>query len=213
MPLGNSDTSKIYLNISFGKLRQKATESTPGAISRVNKLNETVWEKVYGWITGKITGIYYKEHAEYGNSYEVTINDGQESYNVSLNEDSKYCRDFLSKLPNIDLNRDVTLSPYDFKPQGEDRNIKGLSIKQDEIKLENYFIKKDENNGLSFLHGYPERDGELSKSQWKIYSIKVQEFLNEYTKANIIPTLSEQNLSNVSNEPIDDSSEDDDLPF
>ena len=214
MPLGDSDTNKTYLSISFGKLRKKVNEATPGAVSRINKIKETVWELVYGFITGKITNILYKEHSEYGNSFEITFDDGNEKYNVSLPEDSKYCQDFLSRLPNLDLSHYVTLSPYDFKPQDSEKNKKGLTLKQNGVKIENYFVTKEDDKYI-FSHGYPETDGQLSKADWKIYVIRLQEFLKKFTIETIIPKLTETKFESQSEATPSqgDNDSDDDLPF
>lgn len=211
MPTGKREP-KTYLSITYGKFRQSSTKDDEEAVSRMNKDDKEVWERVFDWIEGKITKIYYKEDDEFGNSFEVTIDDGAEKFNLSFKEDSRYCSDLLSKLPNIDLNQDVKLVPYDFQPKDSPSARKGLTIWQNNAKIENYFVNK-EGDKFIYKHGFPESDGKMEKDDFKIYMIKVKKFLRTYTQQNIIPKMEHTFVSKLA-EDIDEHNDDSDsLPF
>ncbi len=200
MPLGKSE-NRTYLQISYGKLRQKSTSDNPEAVERENRQGDKVWELVFNFIEGQITGIYYKESDEYGNSFDVTIDDGEEKYGVSFKENSRYCQDFLSRLPNVDLSKWVKIAPYDFIPKDSEKNKQGITLWQNDEKLQNYFVAKEDDKFI-YSHDFPESDGTLSKDDFMIYLIKVKGFLREYTKDNIILKL-QKNYT----EPVDEKTE------
>lgn len=192
----HSSEKQTYLNISFGKIREKVTKETPGAVSRENKNGDTVWEMVDNSVEGKITGIRYKEHSEYGNSYEITIDDGEEVFNLSLHEDSKFANGFLTRLPNVDLNKFVTIMPYEFTPSDSDKKRSGLNIYQDDQKIEPYFSAKVDGKWI-YKEGFPEAPtGSVTKNQWKKYGLEVQEYLYEYFKKTIKPKFELQEIVN-----------------
>jgi hypothetical protein len=217
MPVGVIE-NKTYLHISLGKLRQKATEGAPNAQSRVNKDNKTVWEFVYNWVEGKIVSIYHKEDDKFGNSFEVTLDDNTTKYQVSFAEKSNFFQDFFSKLPNADLSKPIRIIPYDF--EGENgRAIRGVTLMQDGVKIENYFVSKGD-NGYEYKFDFPKPDNpkKMDKDDWKMYFIKVVKFLRAYIKSDIIPKMQNGFLNETVHEmdnpvPSINVEENDDLPF
>ena len=214
MGLGTSE-QKIYLQIGYGKLRKKTTVPGEGVVKRFTKDGEETLAYEYNFVEGLITNIYYKESKDYGNSFEVTIKDGKEVYNISFKENSRYCQDFLSKLPSIVLGEIVKITPYEML--GDNGKLfRGVSIQQNGVKLQNYFVKK-EGEERKHLHGFPKPAVDnLSEKQWKIYCIEMQDFLAQYTLNEIIPKLKEghsepnQESENVNNSKPE---EDDEIPF
>ncbi len=213
MPLGKSE-NRIYLQISYGKLRQKSTSDNPEAVERENRQGDKVWELVFNFIEGQITNIYYKESDEYGNSFDVTIDDGEKKYGVSFKEDSRYCQGFLSRLPNADLSKWVKIAPYDFIPSDSDKNRQGITLWQNDEKLQNYFVAKVDNKFI-YSHEFPESNGKLSKDDFKIYLINVKGFLRDYTTDNIIPKIQKNFMGQVDEKSVLDTpvENNDDLPF
>jgi hypothetical protein len=219
MPVGTTER-KTYLHIGLGKLRQKVTEGVKDAQSRVNKENKTVWELVYDWIEGTIVSIYHKESEDFGNSFEVTLFDGHDKFQVSFAEDSNFFSDFFSKLPNIDLSKPVKIAPYDFEDKQAQKRRKGVTVMQEGAKIENYFVSRGE-GGFEYCNGFPQPENpkKMDKEDWKIYFIKVKKFLRQYTKDSIIPKLQNAilneaaNTANVPDEPEVNVEENDDLPF
>lgn len=184
----SNSSDKTFLTIlSDGKLHQRVDADTPGAVERTYKRDikddkgkvtgeedVTVHELVHTAATGIITNMYFQK-GNYGENLIVEIdNDGAISFNAS----QSYGEQFLRKLPNIDLAKPVTISPYNFTKNGKPN--KGVTITQDEIKLQDYYYdydKKVSQNGL------PEFDGDKDDSNdWKLYFLQVNKFLKKQTQ-------------------------------
>lgn len=191
-------THKKYLTVAYGKLRIKAEPNEAGAVKREFE-GRSSWAFEYSAIEGVITSIYYKESKEFGNSYEVTINDGEELYNISLREDSRYCQDFLCKLPNLNFSQPLKITPYSMEVENN-KIIHGISIRQDNVKIQNAFVEydKDHDNKRIYKLGYPEpKSLNLSDKEYKIYLIEIQLFLSDYVKNKIIPELKSMYVTEV----------------
>jgi hypothetical protein len=116
---------------------------------------------------------------------------------ISIPVDSRFATDFMKRLPNLDLSKEVRLAPYDFEPSEGPRHV-GISIttKDDadnfSVKVDNnFFTKVEEIDGrkkYTNLHGYPEATEEDAED-WSFYFKKVNKFLVSYTKSNILPKL------------------------
>lgn len=210
MPVGESE-NRIFLSISYGKLRKKSTADDSKAVERENRQGDMVWERVFTFVEGQITNIYYKESEDYGNSFDVTIDDGENKWGISFKESSRYCQDFLSRLPNIDLSKWVRISPYDFFPKGSEKSRQGITVWQDETKIPNYFVAKVDDKFI-YNHGFPESTGKMEKDDFKIYLIQVKKFLREYTNDNIISKIQKDFLE-TANEAVTEGDGKDDLPF
>lgn len=221
MALGsNTGSPKIYLSVGFGKIRQKSLENkqkvdsnTPGAVKRETQSGAESWALEHDYITGKIENIFYKEDAQYGNSFEVVISDGIDKYQLSFTEDSRFWFDFMKKLPNIDLSQNVKITAYDFVNK-EGKKVAGISVEQNGTKILSFYEKKN-GEKWELLHGFPTSDGInfKDKDELKIYFIKVKKFLREefsrlfsdkFKKTENAHPATEENISS---EPTDD------LPF
>jgi hypothetical protein len=139
---GNGGGSGRFLSIRNGRFIERVPEGTEGATPRTLKMGvnagSTVYEKFYSVLTGSIEGMYVKEPRV------VNFGDGdremQESVivmriadgvvQVDLGNAGQAFSSFAKALPNIDINRKVRLSPYDYigKKDGE-RKI-GMGITQ-----------------------------------------------------------------------------------
>jgi len=60
---------------------------------------------------------------------------------IQFAADSKWGNDFLRKAPNLRVPGKVTIQPYSFIPEGKERAMEGLSIKQDEEKLKDHYLE------------------------------------------------------------------------
>lgn len=181
----NSSDNKTFLTIlSDGKLHQRVEEGTPGAVEREYKRDvkdekgkvtgeETVkvHELVHTAATGMITNMYFQK-GQFGENLIVEIDDDGA---ISFTGSQSYGEQLLRKLPNIDLSKPVTISPYNFTKNG--KSNKGVTITQDEVKLQDYYFdydKKVSQNGL------PEFDGDKDDSNdWKLYFLQVNKFLKK----------------------------------
>lgn len=182
----HTEAGKIYLSVAFGKIRQKQTddgkkvdENTPGAVKRQTQSGADSYAIEHDFVSGKIEKIFYKESTEYQNTFEVVISDGVENLQISFVEDSRFCFDFMKKLPNIDLSKEVKITAYDFNDRQTNKRKSGISIEQGGQKITSYYEKKDENGKWTMLHGFPSPEGTdfKDKDETKIYFIKVKKFL------------------------------------
>ena len=188
MPVGTSE-SRIYLTVAYGKLRLKCDQKDEKAVWREYE-GKGSWAKEFSWIEGKITKIFYKESADYGNSYEVNIWDGVDRYNISFKENSRYCHDFLVKLPNIKLDQTVKITPYSMMV--EDKEKRGTSIQQNGVKIQNFFAAKVDDKWI-YNHNFPEPSSDkLNEKQWKKYLLDMQIFLQDYIQEFIIKPFNEK---------------------
>lgn len=191
MAIGSNDggSERTFLSVGFGKLRQKTLSSkervnelTNGAVKRETHQGKESWAIEYNYVSGIIESIKHKEDAQYGDSFEVTVADGPEKYQISFPDDSRFWFDFMKKLPNISLRKDVKISVYDFESK-ERKRIVGCSIEQDGIKVKSFYDKQGDDGKWSSLYGYPSgKDVDWKdKDEVKVYNIRVKKFLyNEF---------------------------------
>lgn len=167
---------KLFITIlSDGKFHQTVPEGTGGAVVRKYEDKEGVEkekiELVHDSVTGVITGISF-EDGEYGTSLQVTLdNEGI----ISMSTASSFGEDFMKKLPNIDLKKEVKIAPYAFEADGKSR--KGVTVYQDGEKVESYYFDKDTKKTIN---GMPELEGDTSKfksDDWKLHFLVVRKFL------------------------------------
>ena len=145
---------------------------------------------------------------------------------ISIPVDGRFATDFLKRLPNIDLEKEVRLMPYDFEKDGP-RQV-GISIyhKDDAdnftIKVDNNFFTKVEGEGMdkkyTNLHGFPEPTDEDS-SDWPFYFKKVNKFLVNYAKTNVLPKfekaekMPESYEEEHATDPLEDELDPSKIPF
>lgn len=196
-----------FYKIKEGSFRLKTTQDDPKAVARPytnpkTKSEGVAYERVFPALSGLITNVYFSEFLlEDGTrlkSLNIKLGEDEEGTEqiVTVPEDSRFAGDFLSKLPNINLGLIVRLAPFDFEKDGPRRV--GISVTQDKgddtiKKIENFFVEKtvaNENTNYKNLHGYPEATDE-DKSDWPFYYKKVNKFLVQFAKTNILPKFDE----------------------
>jgi hypothetical protein len=202
MALIESREKKNYISISSeGILRKVVPEGTPGAKVRVyetkekdtegNFIKASKLEKTFESISGVITDISFKD-TEYGTLLQVELTDEflpDEPEILSMSTSQSFAQDFMKKLPNIKLDKEVVLKPFAFTPEGAKRELKGLTVTQDSIKIEKSFIEKQEDGTFKNTMGFPEPETKLAteknemkrKEGWKRYFKDVEIFLVDYT--------------------------------
>lgn len=220
----NNSGEAIYLSVAYGRLRMKTlsngtkvTAETENAVSRKNSKGEDSWAIEYDFVKGDIEKVFRKEGGDYDDRFEIVITDGADRYRVSLSEGSRFCNDFLKKLPNIDFNKSVILTPYDFESKTDGKRRVGISIEQEGNKIKSYY-SAEKNGKWELLYGYPSGDGVDwgDKDEIKMYGIKVKKFLREEFEKRMkdIPEKPKQEIKGTekTNDDILDE-EPDDLPF
>lgn len=88
----------------------------------------------YGDLTGKVISLAFRTHAEYGESINVTFLADGEKYTVSISTNNRYSQDMMKALLVMDLEKSITVKPYDFIGSDK-RRAQGISFKQDGEKL------------------------------------------------------------------------------
>lgn len=174
---------------SDGKFHQVVTENTLGAVRRDYETSDgktgVKWELIADSIEGKITalGIY---EGDYGKNILIGLGEGDEEVTISLSSSQNFGEDFMKKLPNIEVEKEVILTPYSF----EDSNGKlqrGISIKQHDEKILNHYSSYNEKKKKwESVKGFPTPEGDTKKfdsDDWKAYFIKARKYLlSEFEK-------------------------------
>lgn len=210
MPGVQISTDNVYLRVVQGNLVRKVDEGTEGARKRHYKTPKgqegVAHELVYMAWEGVIRNISFKDN-DFGKVCNIKFDDAT----ISLPVDSRYFQDFACKIFNADLEESIIFHPYDM---GEDKDRKtGISLKQGETKLSNYFYDFD---AKKRLHGFPEPEDEKKDTQgyWKYYFSTVAAFLTDKIESDL--KFKEQpEMPDYSNEleQHPDDIEIDDLPF
>jgi len=164
---------------SDGSLRLEVDESTEDAVRRDYETSDgkkgTKYELVYKKVEGTIKGLDIFE-GDFGKNLLITLGRGEEQLTLSLGVATPFGEDFMKKLPNIDLTKEVSIQPFNFT-NDEEKIVKGLSIKQNDEKIKSYYFDPEKKR---VLHKMPEPEGDTSKfdkDDWKAYFLKVRKFL------------------------------------
>lgn len=164
----------VFLTISQGKFVRRVDESTPGAISRTNKVGKVVHELFYTSLIGHIKDVTTKE-TDYGKFWVVkVVSPGSEQvYHIDINYASGYAFTFLKALPNVDLQQNVEISPALIQ-DGEYTNSV-IFLKQGGVPVKHYFTKANPN-------GMPERERIKVKGKETSDNTNQMEFLEKFVK-------------------------------
>jgi len=183
---------KVYLQvIADGTIRKVVPEGTPGCVKRVYEDRETKEEKhkfemVFDAVNGIVGQVTLKK-GKFGDQLIIPITDGDENFNLALSTQQNYGEDFMKKMPNINFDKKVRLSPFSFTSDAG-KIIRGIDVRQDWNPHEpvtadngnkipsNYFDKENKKN----INGYPDPEGntkEFSTDDWKIYFAQARKFL------------------------------------
>lgn len=216
--------NKVYAIITAdGALRIPSNEQNPLAEKRVVEKSDksvvTKWELVKKGYKGTIESITFNE-MDFGKMINVAfkLEPGERDQVVlSMNTASNYAFDFMKKLPNVDLTKEVSISPFSFIGDNG-KSVKGITIWQGEdsnkVKVANYF-----SDGKTSINGMPEPDNGgkgFDKDDWKMYFTAVKKFLVKNTEDNIVPKLNELATASFVNDhqvTEDDGIKVDEIPF
>lgn len=196
----NEGSNKKYYAVFNGEFRTRVSEGTPRALERVNKNGVQVFEEEHKALFGRIENIYI-EDSEFGKQLKIELDPDEDGKIpvVGFTVESKNARDVLKKLPAIDFDQEVRIMPYKFTPEGEEKELSGISLtQQDEdgkytVKIENHFFDPETKK---YLHDFPTIDWEkASESEQKIYKIQRDEFLVKYLTDNVLPRFAAKETS------------------
>lgn len=204
MALVESREIKNYISISAdAKLRKVVPAGTPGAVERTYETKEkeadgtfkkaTKIEKLYESVSGIIKDIAFVD-TEYGTLLQVTVQDPfmtDDIETLSMSTSQSFAQDFMKKLPNIDLTKEVVLKPFAFTPENGKRELKGITVTQNGIKIDKSFYNTETKENTM---GMPTPDNKLEKETnemkrkegWKRYFKDVEIFLVDYTTEHFV---------------------------
>jgi len=168
-----------YITILGGKFCQRVPEGTEGAITRVNKIGNTVHEKFYDSFTGKLESIKVKD-GNYGKTWNFGFRDQEELYILQLSYSNSFSTAFLKMLPNVDLTKEMKVSPSVKEVDGKNRS--SLFINQDGNVLKHAYTKDNPN-------GMPDMEQVTVKGELVWDDTKRMEFLQNMVETTIIPKL------------------------
>ena len=176
-------TEGQYLTILGGKFCQRVQEGTEGAVKRVNKLGNVVWEKFYDSFTGKLVSIKVQD-GQYGRTWNFGFDDNGERYALQLSYSNSFSTAFLKMLPNVDLSKEMKVSPSTKEVDG--KNKSSLFINQDGKALKHAYTREIPN-------GMPDMEQITVKGVLVWDDTKRIEFLHNMVDTLIIPKLNTLN--------------------
>ena len=223
MGLSNDNkSSKTFLNIVSGKFAHRVPEGTEGAVSRKNKKDALVWEKMYDSLSGQISSMKI-EKDDYGKHLAIDVKSGIDTFQVQIPVDSKYFDTFCYKINNVDLSKEVKIVPYSFVAQDSGQKKSGLNMYQGNNKIEHYYTKEDpKDKPVSPTFNGGDR---VDDEEWKIFKLSERKWMmnmisnkslsmaNEVVK-NTAPTMTATEFYKPNNPKAKfETQADDQLPF
>lgn len=172
-------TGGKFITILGGKFCQRVEEGTEGAVKRTNKLGKVVFEKFYDSFTGKLVSIKVQD-GTYGKTWNFGFKDGEDVYTLQLSYSNSFATAFLKMLPNVDLTKEMKISPSVKEVDG--KNKSSLFINQDGIALKHAYTK-DQPNGM------PDMEQVVIKGEKVWDDTKRITFLHNMVVTTILPKL------------------------
>ena len=137
-------SNSTFFNIIDGKFAVRVQKETPGAVARTNKNGEVVYEIHHDNISARLENISIRE-GDYGKEWIVRLADVDEKYTLQISYSSRFAKSFLFCLPKIDLNKEVTLTPYQTIKNDKKQSVMFVNQDGEAIK---WAYTKDTPNGL-----------------------------------------------------------------
>lgn len=181
-----------FITILAGKLCQRVPEGTEGAVQRTNKLGNVVFEKYYDSFTGRLLDIKVQD-STYGKTWNFVFQDKGELYTLQLSYSNSFATAFLKMLPNIDLTKEIKVSPSTKLVDGQNKS--SLFINQDGKTIKHAYTRENPN-------GMPNMEQVTVKGVLVWDDTKRLEFLQNMVDTVIMPKLALAN-GNVQT-PVDD---------
>ena len=173
-------TGGNYITILQGKFCQRVPEGTEGAVTRTNKLGNVVHEKFYDNFTGKLVDIKTQD-GTYGKTWNFLFQDKEDVYTLQLSYSNSFSTAFLKMLPNIDLTKEMKVSPSTKEVDGKMKS--SLFVNQDGKALKHAYTRENPN-------GMPDLEQVMVKGVLTWDDTKRLVFLQEMVDTQIIPKLS-----------------------
>lgn len=194
-------TEGNYITILQGKLCKRVDKGSEGAVERVNKLGNTVYERFYDSFTGTLVSIKVQD-GSYGKTWNFGLSDNGELHTLQLSYSNSFATQFLKMLPNIDVSKPIRISPSTKMVDG--KNQSSLFINQDGKPIKHAYTK-DTPNGL------PDMKQVIVKGESIWDDTDRLEFLHNMVMTTIVPKLG--GTTEVVETTTDVSEEVEDVPF
>ena len=193
----SEDANTLYLSIIGGNLSQKVEENTPGAKRREYETKDGAtgvkFELHYKNLVGKISGMEFKD-GDFGEQFILSLTKWEDNAKIHMSTDSRYFTAFAKKLPNVNVDEEITLNSFDFTTK-DGKQLRGLDIKQGEEKIIDAYWDADKKKALKGIPSVSDKDAKgYDKDDWKMFFMTVKKFLKKEVQATVLPTTSEQPL-------------------
>jgi len=213
MPGNKIGSGKPFISIVEGQIKQKVKEGTPESERRDYELPDKTtgfkFELSFGSWTGTVEDLRIKE-GKFGQVLEIEFEDAT----LSMGTKSKYFGDFAKKMKSGDIDKEITVAPFDFEDENK-KNRRGLSIYQGGTERENllqnyYWNDKDKKS----THGMPDPVGDTRKfgdDEWSEYFIGVKRFLIKDVLEPLMDHIGERDIKESVDEMINEGA-DEEIP-
>lgn len=190
--MGLSDKShekRTFLNIVSGSFAKRVDKDYVGAQKREiegdNGEKKTIYETRHSTLSARINGVEIKEGGKFGDQLLVHLQDGPDSFTLSLSLQSREAKSFMTCLPNIDMSKEIVLEPYNYMSKKDNKKKIGMAICQGAKGSDGrypkvpYFYNKD--NGLPAVSEKVDMDEfKLAMQQQTIFlKKKTKEFISK----------------------------------
>lgn len=184
--------NNLYYTIIRGTFRVQVDKDNPDAIRRDYETSDgktgTKYERIVNSLIGYIEDIQFRD-GDFGMQIFIALDENfaGEKPVIALNTSAREAEDFMKKLPNINLLKEVRLRPFNFEGSEGDE-VRGMEILQPDpsgefnVKITNFF--RDAEKKIN-INGFPNPEGDtegFSKDDWKIYFLQARKFLVAHTR-------------------------------
>jgi hypothetical protein len=135
-------TGGNFISIFSGKFCQRVDSRAEGAVQRTNKLGKIVFEKYYDSFVGKLVDIKIQD-SNYGKQWMFSFVDKKDVYNLQLGYFNSFAINFIKMLPNIDLTKEMRVSPQVKEVDGKNRS--SIFVNQDGVAIKHAYTKENPN--------------------------------------------------------------------
>ena len=166
MGLGNTTTENEFfgtnLSIVGGKFTLRVEEGTDGAESRLltkgKNEGKEVWELKYKTLEGKVISGILEENDMIGlQAIVMIIDDEGENYEIKIPAESRYLKEMIKRLPNVDSTSTVKIELVQHKTKRTKTGgpVFNLHVVQNGRVLSDHFTKWN-NQKPTAINGMPE---------------------------------------------------------
>lgn len=192
MGLGSAqDKKNLYLSVAGGYIwNRKAGEDDPDYTTQtfIKGDGEEGIRKgaQYADLTGRVTNVAFRTHEKYGESINVTVDDGDESFILSMSTNNQYSQCMMKALLLMDFSKDLFIKPYDFTG-ADGRRAQGISFRQngEKIDLKEVKVSPDFEKEKSFFAD----KSAAGKKKVKRFFEDLNDWFVAEVEENVIPKL------------------------